>query len=410
MHMTASAAFPTETGLPDELADQLRSALRRPAAQQPGWPDPTHLASVGAYLASVPPLVSPAEVGALTTDLAEVARGQAFLLHGGDCAETFTGATKEHVRGTVTTLLRMAAVLADATGLPVVPVGRIAGQYAKPRSASVDGLGLPVYRGDIVNAPGPDPLARAADPARLVQAYLTSKATLDEVRATTGHAAEVRVSHEALLLPYEGPLVRAADFGGRTRLYAGSAHFLWVGERTRQLDGAHIALARLIANPIGVKLGPGTTPAQAAEYVERLDPDREPGRLTLIARMGRARVRDVLPPLVERVAETGHQVVWQCDPMHGNTYESPTGYKTRRVDDILAEVAGYFAVHAELGTHPGGLHLELTGDPVTECVGGASGTADHDLAARYESTCDPRLNAEQALAIAHQVAALVGRR
>ncbi|WP_233221314.1 3-deoxy-7-phosphoheptulonate synthase [Streptomyces carminius] len=385
---------------------RLSEALSRPAAQQPGWPDATQVRSVSAFLAALPPLVTPGEVRALRRDLARVARGEAFLLQGGDCAETFAGNTEEHVRGNAATLLRMAAVLAEGAGLPVVGVGRIAGQYAKPRSNATDGLGLPVYRGDIVNSAAPDPRARIPDPVRMVQAYQDARRTLDILRS--GRSAGIYTSHEALLLDYECPRL-VPDPDGGPRLYSGSAHLLWIGERTRQPEGAHIAFAGLLANPVGLKIGPGTTPEQAAEYAERLDPEGEPGRLTLISRMGSARVRDVLPPIVERVTATGRRVVWQCDPMHGNTHESATGYKTRHFDDVLHEVEGFFEVHRELGTHPGGLHLELTGDSVTECLGGVRGITAHGLAERYESTCDPRLNAHQAMELAHRAAGLFGR-
>ncbi|MFF7903685.1 3-deoxy-7-phosphoheptulonate synthase [Streptomyces sp. NPDC088817] len=381
----------------------LSEALSRPAAQQPPWPDAARARSVSAFLVTLPPLVTPGRIRELRWDLARVARGEAFLLQGGDCAETFAGNTPEHVRGNVATLLRMAAVLADAAGRPVVTVGRTAGQYAKPRSQAVDGLGLPVYRGDIVNAAEPHARARIPDPVRMLGAYQNARATLDLLGPEQPGA--VYTSHEALLLDYERALL-VPDPDGLPRLYAGSAHFLWIGERTRQPDGAHIAFARLLANPVGVKIGPGTTPEQAAEYVERLDPEAEPGRLTLISRMGSARVRDVLPPIVERVTATGHQVVWQCDPMHGNTRESAIGYKTRHFDDIADEIEGFWAVHRALGTHPGGVHLELTGDDVTECLGGAQGITEYGLAGRYESACDPRLNAGQALELAQRVAAL----
>ncbi|MEU6382671.1 3-deoxy-7-phosphoheptulonate synthase class II [Streptomyces bauhiniae] len=391
------------TGLPQEVCDRLSEALRRPAAQQPPWPDAAQVRSASAFLATLPPLVTPARTRELRRDLARVASGEAFLLQGGDCAETFAANTQEHVRGNVATLRRMAAVLADGAGLPVVTVGRIAGQYAKPRSQAVDGLGLPVYRGDIVNAATPDARARVPDPVRMIEAYQNARAALDTLRS--GHPAGVYTSHEALLLDYERALL-VPDPAGRPQLYAGSAHFLWIGERTRQLDGAHIAFAELLANPLGVKIGPGTTPDQAAEYAERLDPRAEPGRLTLISRMGSARVRDVLPPIVERVVATGRQIIWQCDPMHGNTRESGTGYKTRHVDDIADEIEGFFAVHRGLGTHPGGVHLELTGDDVTECLGGAQGITEHGLTGRYDSLCDPRLNAGQAMELAHRVAAL----
>ncbi|MEW2623451.1 3-deoxy-7-phosphoheptulonate synthase class II [Streptomyces sp. NPDC048106] len=387
------------------MAGRISEALRRPAAQQPPWPDPEQVRSVSAFLASLPPLVTPDEIRGLRARMARVARGEAFLLQGGDCAETFAGATPAHIGANAVTLLRMAAVLAEGSGLPVVPVGRLAGQYAKPRSDGVDGLGLPVYRGDIVNSAAPDPEARVPDPVRMTEAYRTARDTLALLR--TGRFSGIHTSHEALLLDYERPLL-AVD-PGDGRLYGGSAHFLWIGERTRQLDGAHVAFAELLANPVGVKLGPDITPALAAEYAERLDPRAEPGRLTLISRMGSARVRDVLPAVVERVAATGRQVVWSCDPMHGNTRTSSLGYKTRHVDDIADELEGFFEVHRALGTHPGGVHLEFTGDRVTECLGGPGEVTEHELGGRYESTCDPRLNVEQALEIARLTAELCRR-
>jgi 3-deoxy-7-phosphoheptulonate synthase len=402
--------FPTEQlNLPEGLREQVAAALRLRAVQQPEWPDPDHVRAVSSYLHSLPPLTLPEDSRRLREDLGRVANGRAIVLQGGDCAETFAANTQEHVRGNVETLLQMAAVLSDGSGLPVVKIGRIAGQYAKPRSESFDALGLPVYRGDLVNFAMPTPRARVADPDRMIEAYVNARATLDMLRtSTTRQQTMLYTSHEALLLDYESPLLRAATERQATRLYACSAHFVWVGERTRHLDGAHIAFVSLLANPIGIKIGPGTTPAQVAEYVERLDPDGEPGRLTLISRMGASRVRDVLGPLVERVARTGHQVVWLCDPMHGNTQQSADGYKTRRFESIVDEIAGFFEVHRALGTHPGGLHLELTGDPVTECLGGAGGISDHGLAGRYESTCDPRLNAEQSLELAEFCAGLFG--
>ncbi|MDX3194145.1 3-deoxy-7-phosphoheptulonate synthase class II [Streptomyces sp. MN03-5084-2B] len=402
MQSTIPQYFPIDrTRLPPAHAAALVEALRRPAAQQPAWPDREHLASATAFLATLPALVEPAEIRAATGELARVARGEAVLLQGGDCAETFAGATEAHIRGNVTTLLRMAAVLAEGTGLPVVPAGRLAGQYAKPRSGMTDGLGLPVYRGDIVNSAEPVPATRTPDPGRLLDAYRVSRATLDLVRDR--YPGALLTSHEALLLDYEVPQLRHDDTDGR--VYCGSAHQLWIGERTRQPDGAHVAFARLLANPIGLKIGPGTTPAQAAAYVEQLDPGGEPGRLTLISRMGHRRVRDVLGPIVERVTATGHPVIWQCDPMHGNTHESPGGYKTRHFDDVAAELAGFFEVHRRLGTHPGGVHLEFTGDAVTECLGGPDDLGEHGLAGRYESTCDPRLNGAQAVELAHRIVA-----
>ncbi|MER7187521.1 3-deoxy-7-phosphoheptulonate synthase class II [Streptomyces hyaluromycini] len=387
--------------MPSEWSERVAAVLGRPAAQQPPWPDAGRLRSVSAFLATLPPLVTPDEIRALRRQTARVAQGEAFLLQGGDCAETFD-ATREHIAGNAATLLRMAAVVTEGAGLPVVPVGRLAGQYAKPRSDSVDGLGLPVYRGDIVNAAAPDPRQRVPDPVRMIEAYRTARATLDQLRG--GRFGAVHTSHEALLLDYERAQLMADPADGR--LYGGSAHFLWIGERTRQPDGAHVALAELLANPVGIKLGPGTTPELAAEYAERLDPHGEPGRLTLICRMGSDRVCDTLPALVERVAATGRQVVWMCDPMHGNTRVSAMGYKTRHFDDVVEELAGFFEVHRALGTHPGGVHLEFTGDRVTECLGGPRGVTETGLSGRYESTCDPRLNAEQALELADRITTL----
>ena len=423
-------------GLPDHLAADLAEALGRPAAQQPDWIDIERVRPVRDALTRLPPLATAAEVNLLRQRLAAAARGEAFVLHGGDCAETFAGATEAHVRATVRILAHMADVIGYGAQQPVVRIGRIAGQYAKPRSQPLDAWGLPVYRGDIVNSLDATPGARAADPERMLRAYHHAAATMNLVRALTGaeHADDVPQwndqfldvspardrfeplatgvtralrflatrtapgvpfdglfsSHESLLLDYESALVRPDRTSGGPRLYSGSAHFLWIGERTRALDGAHVAFARLLANPIGLKLGPGTTPEQAVEYVERLDPDGVPGRLTLISRMGNGLVRDVLPPIVEKVTASGHQVVWQCDPMHGNTETSGTGLKTRRFDRILDEVTGFFEVHDRLGTHAGGLHLELAGEDVTECLGGAQDIGEADLPTRYETACDPR--------------------
>ncbi len=404
MHSTLSLpAAPQAAGLPREWSEKVAAALSRPAAQQPPWPDSGQVRSVSAFLATLPPLVTPEEIRALRRQTARAARGEALVLQGGDCAETFD-ATREHITGNATTLLRMAAVVTGGSGLPVVPVGRLAGQYAKPRSDSVDGLGLPVYRGDIVNAAVPDPRERVPDPMRMIEAHRTARATLDQLR---GRFAGIHTSHEALLLDYEHPQLAVDPTDGK--LYGTSAHFLWIGERTRQLDGAHVALAELLANPVGIKLGPGTTPALAAEYAERLDPRAEAGRLTLISRMGSGRVRDALPALVDAVAATGRQVVWMCDPMHGNTRVSAMGYKTRHFDDVMDELEGFFQVHRALGSHPGGVHLEFTGDRVTECLGGPRAVTEPGLSGRYESTCDPRLNAEQALALADRIARLSGR-
>jgi 3-deoxy-7-phosphoheptulonate synthase len=440
--------------LPPDLRQRLADALALPAAQQPDWPSRGAVDAARAALAVRPPITLASEVDQLRERLAKVAHGEAFLLQGGDCAETFDENTESHVRACVRTLLQMALVLTYAASVPVVKVGRIAGQYAKPRSNKVDSLGLPVYRGDIVNSRFPTPGARAADPERMVLAHSHASATMNLVRALTGrggladlqqlhdsnksfvkataageryealaaeierglrfietcgvdhrsmHETEIFASHEALLLDYERGMLQLVD----GRLYALSTHFLWIGERTRQLDGAHIAFAELLANPIGVKIGPGTTPEQAVEYVERLDPHREPGRLTLISRMGNAKVREVLPAIVERVTATGHQVIWQCDPMHGNTHESPTGYKTRDFNRIVDEVHGFFEVHRMLGTHPGGLHVELTGEDVTECIGGGQAISDTDLVGRYETACDPRLNTQQSIELAFLVAEML---
>jgi 3-deoxy-7-phosphoheptulonate synthase len=450
-------ALPELAPLPADLRTRLDDALGRPAAQQPEWPDPQQVACVRTILESVPPVTLPPEVDRMQDRLAAVARGEAFLLQGGDCAETFVNNTEPHLRATVRTLLQMAIVLTYGASLPVVKVGRIAGQYAKPRSSPVDALGLPSYRGDIVNALTPDRAARVADPSRMVRAYANAGAAMNLVRAmtTTGMAdltmvhdwnkdfvrrsrageryealaaeidyalrfmaacgvedhnlrgVELYASHEALLLDYERAMLRLETSGATPKLYDLSAHFLWVGERTRQLDGAHIAFAELLANPIGLKIGPTTTPELAVEYVERLDPQMAPGRLTLISRMGNGKVRDVLPAIVEKVEGSGHKVIWQCDPMHGNTVESVSGYKTRHFDRIVDEVRGFFEVHQALGTHPGGIHVEITGEDVTECLGGAQEISDADLSGRYETACDPRLNTQQSLELAFLVAEML---
>ncbi|MCL2781651.1 MAG: 3-deoxy-7-phosphoheptulonate synthase class II [Actinomycetia bacterium] len=418
-----------------------------PAAQQPAWPDERALREAAAALATRPPLVVANEVDQLLDRLAAVARGEAFLLQGGDCAETFATSSQADIAGKVRVLLQMAVVLTYGASMPVVKVGRMAGQYAKPRSADRDSTGRPSYRGDMVNDLDGD---RTPDPSRILRAYSASATTLNLLRAYAagGLASLVRVhawntafarstdtgaryeqlaseidramgfmracgvrdaaldgvdlyaSHEALILEYERALTRLED----GRAYDLSGHFLWVGERTRQLDGAHLDFVSRIANPIGVKLGPTTEPGYAAELVERLDPDGVPGRLTLIARMGNTRVRDALPPIVEKVAATGHQVVWQCDPMHGNDERVGGGVKTRHLDRIIDEVDGFFDAHAATGTHPGGLHVELTGADVTECVGGTAELTPADLRRRYETACDPRLNNEQSLELAFRVA------
>ncbi|THA40908.1 3-deoxy-7-phosphoheptulonate synthase class II [Streptomyces sp. A1547] len=390
------------------LFDELDAALARPAAQQPVWGDPEQARDAVALLSRAEPIVTPAETARLRNRLAAVARGEAFLLQGGDCAETFAANTETHVRANLWTLVDMAAVLARRTGLPVVKVARMAGQYAKPRSQAFDALGLPVYRGDMVNSVEPTLAARTPDPHRMLRAHAEAARTMALVRTFGDHGegnsdSDIYVSHEALLLDYERSLLRVDTSGPEPRLASGLGHFLWIGERTRRLDGAHIAFAELLSNPIGLKIGPGTSPETAAAYVRRLDPHREPGRLTLVSRMGHRQVRDVLPPIVAEVAASGHQVIWQCDPMHGNTYTSANGYKTRNLRHIADEMAGFFEVHRRLGTHPGGIHIEATGDDVTECIGGASGTTEADLPARYHTACDPRLNAEQSMELAFSV-------
>ncbi|WP_020657734.1 class II 3-deoxy-7-phosphoheptulonate synthase [Amycolatopsis benzoatilytica] len=444
--------------LPPELRERLDTALALPAAQQPEWPDVALAQRVRGVLESVPPITVPAEIDRLKNRLAMVARGEAFLLQGGDCAETFESNTEPHIRANLRTLLQMAVVLTYGASLPVVKVGRIAGQYAKPRSSGTDALGLPVYRGDIINSLVPKPELRVPDPGRMIRAYANAGAAMNLVRALTGagmadlhqvhdwnkdfvssspageryealaaeidrglrfmnacgvtdaslQSTEIFASHEALLLDYERALLRLdSSDSANPKLYNQSSHFLWIGERTRQLDGAHIAFAELLANPIGLKIGPTTTPEQALEYVQRLDPRNEPGRLTLISRMGNGKVREVLPAIVEKVESSGHKVIWQCDPMHGNTHEASTGYKTRHFDRIVDEVQGFFEVHRKLGTYPGGIHVELTGEDVTECLGGAQEISDVDLAGRYETACDPRLNTQQSLELAFLVAEML---
>ena len=431
-----------------------------PAAQQPPWPDPVALEAALAELRVLPPLVFAGECDILQTRLAAAARGEAFLLQGGDCAETFDGATADAIRRRVKTILQMAVVLTYGGGLPVVKMGRMAGQFGKPRSKDTetrDGVTLPAYRGDAVNGYSFTEEARASDPHRLVRAYNASSATLNLIRAfTTGGFADLRQvhewnrgftsnpanaryevlareidkamrfmaacgadfdeltrveffsSHEALFLDYEKALTRTDS---RTGLpYDTSAHFVWVGERTRQMDGAHIDFASRVRNPIGVKLGPGTTPDDAIALAERLDPDRTPGRLTFVTRMGAAKIREVLPAVVEKVTAAGLTPLWITDPMHGNTIESGSGYKTRRFDDVIDEVQGFFEVHQALGTVPGGLHVELTGDDVTECLGGSERIDDAGLSLRYESVCDPRLNHQQSLEMAFLVAEMLGGR
>jgi 3-deoxy-7-phosphoheptulonate synthase len=409
----------------------------------------------------MPPLVFAGECDSLRDRMADVARGKAFFLQGGDCAETFEGVTAENVRNKLRVLLSMAVVLTYAASVPVVKVGRLAGQYAKPRSSDTetrDGVTLPAYRGDAVNGFDFTPEARAHDPQRLVDVYNASSATLNLARAfTTGGYADLRQmhawntdfvknspvgeryervgaeidralafmdaigvepdafgtvdffsSHEALIMEYEHALTR---IDSRTNQpYDVSGHFVWIGERTRQLDGAHVELLSHIANPIGVKLGPTTTADDAIALYEKLNPQRIPGKITFITRFGASKIRDGLPPLVEKVTAAGLEVAWVCDPMHGNTFSTDNGYKTREFDDVIDEVRGFFEVHRSLGTWPGGLHVELTGDDVTECVGGGSRLSAADLEHRYETLCDPRLNRAQSLELAFLVAEMLSGR
>jgi 3-deoxy-7-phosphoheptulonate synthase len=361
-------------------------------SQQPDWPDLNHLGEVARRLSRAPALVSPAECDRLRSRMAAVQRGEAFLLQGGDCAEQL-GTPAEVVRGTLDTLSRMAAVLGAAMSRPVVKVGRIAGQYAKPRSNPVEtraGITLPAYRGDAVNGWAFTAEDRRPDPDRLLRVYAESASTLRVLRPS------FFASHEGLLLPYERALVRRDPASGRR--YASSGHLLWIGERTRALDGPHVELFAGLANPIGVKIGPSTTADTALALIDRLDPAREPGRITFITRMGAGAIRDRLPELAGKVAAAGERVAWVCDPMHGNGFVAPSGHKTRRFDDVLDEALGFAEVLRALGVHPGGLHVELTGEDVTECVG--AGLGFDDLPTRYESRCDPRLNRGQAAELA----------
>ncbi|MCL2315732.1 MAG: 3-deoxy-7-phosphoheptulonate synthase class II [Actinomycetia bacterium] len=431
-------------------------ALRAlPQHQQPTYPDPAAEAAVVARLRALPPLVFAGECDDLRADLAEVGAGRAFILQGGDCAETFDGVTANSIKARMRVLLSMAVVLGYAGQTPVVTLGRIAGQYAKPRSNDTEtreGVTLPAYRGDAVNGFDFTKEARTPDPERLVRMYNASASTLNLARAfMAGGFGDVRQSHswnahfvrdehvserfealaaeiqraigfmeacglresslrvggfyathEALLLAYEHSMTRIDYRSGQP--YDTSGHLVWIGERTRQLDGAHVELLRHVRNPLGVKLGPSTSPADAVALAERLDPDQEPGRLTLITRLGAAKVRDLLPPLVEAIEATGRRVAWVCDPMHGNTVSTATGFKTRRYADVMGELDGFFDVHEALGTWPGGVHVELTGDDVTECVGGSFDIGEDDLASHYESLCDPRLSRNQALELAFLVA------
>jgi 3-deoxy-7-phosphoheptulonate synthase len=427
-------------------------------SQQPEYPDAAAVDSAVARLRTLPPLVFAGECDELKTKLAEVAHGKAFLLQGGDCAETFVGSTADNVRNKLRVLLQMAVVLTYAASVPVVKLGRLAGQYAKPRSSDLEtreGVTLPAYRGDAVNGFDFTPDARVPDPQRLIEAYHSSASTLNLVRAfVTGGYADLRqvhtwntdfvsnspvgkryekladeidkamrfmaaigadpdefhrvdfhTCHEALILEYEHALTRIDSRTGNP--YDVSGHFVWIGERTNDLNGAHVELLSQVRNPIGVKVGPRTTADDLIALAGRLNPENEAGRLTFITRLGASKITDLLPAIVEKVTAAGLEVAWVCDAMHGNTFETSTGYKTRRFEDVIGEVQGFFDVHRSLGTWPGGIHVELTGDDVTECVGGGEEVAELDLGTRYESVCDPRLNRVQSLELAFLVAEML---
>ena len=428
-----------------------------PIRQVPEYPDLAALAAMEARIASFPPLVFAGEADRLKALLAKAGKGEAFVLQGGDCAEGFADFRADIIRDSFRVLLQMAVVLTFGGGLPVVKLGRMAGQFAKPRSSdteTVGGVTLPSYRGDIVNGPDFTPEARIPDPSRMEFAYLQAAGTLNLLRAFAtggyadlhevhrwnlgfvarsplaaryddlsqridetlrfmsacgmGQAPQVRetefyTSHESLLLPFEQALTREPSTH-RGQYFATSAHFLWIGDRTRQPDGAHVEFLRGVANPIGMKVGPTMDPDELVRLTEILNPRNEPGRLTLIARMGATKVAEKLPPLLRAVSRAGAEVTWLCDPMHGNTVKAGNDYKTRSFDSILDEVRGFFDAHAAAGTVAGGVHVEMTGQDVTECIGGAHRLTEADLAGNYATFCDPRLNAEQSLELAFLVA------
>jgi 3-deoxy-7-phosphoheptulonate synthase len=449
-----SALPPTEPWTPSSWRD-------RPAQQQPEWPDEAVLDATLKTLASYPPLVFAGEARELTGDLGRVAAGEAFLLQAGDCAESFEAFSADSIRERLKVILQMAVVLTYSAGVPAVKVGRIAGQFAKPRSSNtetVDGVGLPSFRGHMVNDIAFTAAARVPDPHRLIEAYHQSASTLNLLRAFTKggfadltrvhqwtqefvrtspevqryeqlaeeieralrfmracgldpntvpalHEVDFYTSHEALVLGYEEALTRRDSLTGDW--YDCSAHMIWIGERTRGLEDAHVEFFRGVGNPVGCKVGPTATPDEVLALCEALNPQRTPGRLTLITRMGADTIEDGLRPLLRAVRDAGHPVVWACDPMHGNTFTAPSGRKTRHFDAILEEIRGFFAAHRAEGTWPGGVHVELTGDDVTECLGGAEQLLDDDLGLRYETMCDPRLNGRQSLDLAFRVAELL---
>lgn len=430
----------------------------RPIKQQPHYNNPEKLAEVERTLRMLPPLASPGESRALKRELADAALGKAFLLQGGDCAESFAEFSEDNLRNFFRVLLQMTMALMYGASCPVVKVGRIAGQFAKPRSdnlETVNGCQLPVYRGDMVNGMEFDPEGREPDPERLLRAYYQGAATLNFLRtlARGGYSslrqinrwnvefvhssaqgkrfeeliarinecigfiqacrlpldeveefseASFFTSHEALLLGYEASLTRLDDTDGK--YYAGSAHMLWIGDRTRAPDEAHVEFLRGVANPIGCKVGPSTTVDGLLKLIDVLNPDNEPGRLTLISRMGSQKIGEMLPPLIRAVQQAGKTVVWSCDPMHGNTIKSPNGFKTRKFTDILSEVRQFFAIHKAEGTFAGGVHFEMTGQDVTECLGGAQAISEINLSDRYHTHCDPRLNGSQSLELAFLIA------
>ena len=425
-----------------------------PIKQQPTWSDEAEIAAVRDEIAAQPPLVFAGEVDRLRRRIAEAAEGNAFVLQGGDCAETFAGANADNIRNRVKTILQMAVVLTYGASVPVVKMGRMAGQFAKPRSKDTETRGdvtLPAYRGDVVNGFDFTEESRRNDPQRILRGYHMAASTLNLVRAfTTGGFADIReihswnngfaatpamrryetvakeidralrfmaatgtdfdsmktveffTGHEGLLMDYERPMTRIDSRTGQA--YNTSSHFQWIGERTRDLDGAHVDFFSRIRNPIGVKLGPTTTPETMKALIEKLDPEREPGRLTFITRMGAGRIREMLPPLLEASKQLDSKPLWITDPMHGNGITTANGYKSRRFDDVVDEVRGFFEAHRSAGTYPGGIHVELTGDDVTECLGGSEHIDESDLESRYESLCDPRLNHMQSLELAFLVA------
>lgn len=449
---------------PTAPAWELDSWRTKPIKQQPVYPDASAVSAVEKTLKTVPPLVSFDEVRALKSELAAAAHGQAFLLQGGDCAESFAEFNEENLRRFFRVLIQMTIALMYGAGSPVVKVGRIAGQFAKPRSDGMEtqnGTELPSYRGDMVNAMEFESDARVPDPLRLERGYYQSAATLNFLRslARSGYAALPRVakwnmdfvgsspqgrtfneivnrindclafinatglnaegaeelaearfytSHESLLLNYDACLTRLDKTTGQH--FVGSAHMLWIGDRTRSPDEAHVEFLRGVANPIGCKVGPSMTKDDLIRLCDVLNPNNEAGRLTFISRMGAQKVEEFLPPLVRLIKEEGRHVVWSCDPMHGNTIKSPNGFKTRKFTDILTEVRKFFAIHDAEGTHGSGVHFEMTGQDVTECIGGAQAISELDLSDRYHTHCDPRLNASQSLELAFLIAELLKKR